>query len=208
MSKNENWTEDVFAIQNEESTRIMSNLVPVLETNRLRLRAHQAKDFSACVAMWSDPEVARYTIGTPSSEQRTWLRVLSYLGHWSLMGFGYWAVSEKVSDRYVGELGFADFKRDSQPSIQGLPELGWALTPAWHGKGYATEALKAAIQWGDANLKSSRTVCIISPQNLASLRVAEKIGYFEASKITTNGEPGILFDREMKKVPESESILL
>jgi RimJ/RimL family protein N-acetyltransferase len=61
------------------------------------------------------------------------------------LSYGYWAVEEKTSGRYVGELGFADFKRDIVPSIEGMPELGWALVPQFHGKGYATEALRAAV---------------------------------------------------------------
>jgi len=93
------------------------------------------------------------------------------------MGFGYWAVEEKASERFLGEIGFADFKREIVPSIEGVPELGWVLASHAHGKGYATEALNAAIPWGDKNLSASRSVCIIDPENLASLRVAEKCGY-------------------------------
>jgi RimJ/RimL family protein N-acetyltransferase len=67
---------------------------PIIETERLRLRGHYIADFPDCVAMWSEPEVVRYTIGEPSPPQRTWLRILSYRGHWALLGFGYWAAPE------------------------------------------------------------------------------------------------------------------
>lgn len=171
--------------------------IPIIETARLRLREHRLEDFADCVAMWADPEVTRYTIGAPSSEQRTWLRVLAYLGHWSLLGFGYWAVEEKSSGRYIGELGFADFKREGMPELAGLPELGWALAAHAHGKGYATEALRAAIAWGDARFGSGqRTACIISPMNAASIRVAEKCGYREIARISKEGASEILFSRD------------
>jgi RimJ/RimL family protein N-acetyltransferase len=145
--------------------------------------------------MWSDPRITRYTIGTPSPPPRTWTRILAYLGHWSLMGFGYWAVEDRSTGRYIGELGFADFKRELDPTLDGFPELGWALAAHAHGQGLATEALRAAVAWGDAHLAATRTVCIISPDNPASLRVAEKLGYREYARTTKDGETEILFDR-------------
>jgi len=153
------------------------NVAPVIETERLRLRPHRSEDLADCVAMWSEPAVVRYTIGEPSSPQRTWIRILAYRGHWALFNYGYWAVEEKASGRYVGELGFADFKRDISPSIEGVPELGWALVPQFHGKGYATEALRAVVAWGDHHFASRRTVCIIHRDNHRSFRIAEKLGY-------------------------------
>jgi RimJ/RimL family protein N-acetyltransferase len=170
-------------------------LPPVIETERLRLRAHQTDDFADCVLMWSDPAIARYTIGTPSPPQRTWLRILAYRGHWALLGFGYWAVEERASGRYIGELGFADFKRDIQPSIEGMPELGWALVSQAHGKGYATEALRAAVAWGDSHFRSTRTVCIIHRDNRRSLRVAEKLGYETVLRASTETEPDMILVR-------------
>jgi len=168
---------------------------PVLESDRLVLRGHRADDLEQCAAMWSDPVVTRYTIGSPSSEQRTWLRLLAYIGHWDLLGFGYWALEEKASRRYVGELGFADFKRRLEPSIDGVPELGWALAPHAHGKGYATEALQAVLRWGAAHFGDVQTVCIINPENAASLRVAAKLGYRELFRTTNDGEVQLLFAR-------------
>src|SRR5690349_16068550 len=110
--------------------------IPIIETERLRLREHRLSDLENSLSMWTDPEIVRYTSGAPSTEQRTWLRMLEYLGHWAMLGYGYWAVAERSSDRYIGELGFADFKRDIDPSIKGIPELGWALASHSHGKGF------------------------------------------------------------------------
>jgi RimJ/RimL family protein N-acetyltransferase len=150
---------------------------PVIETKRLRLRPHTVDDFDACVAMWSDPIVAQYTIGEPAPPPRTWARILAYRGHWALLGFGYWAVEEKSTGRFIGELGFAEHKRDMQPSIHGMPEIGWVLITEATGKGYATEALRAVVVWGDVHFGSARTACIIREENLASFRIAEKLGY-------------------------------
>ena len=70
-------------------------------------------------------------------------RLLRYAGHWWLLGFGYWVLQEKATGAFVGELGFAQWKRELEPAIQ-VPEAGWVLATAAHGKGYATEALKTA----------------------------------------------------------------
>jgi len=156
---------------------------PTLGTNRLRLRCHQPGDLSAYVLMWSDPDVVRYTIGAPSPPQRTWMRLLGHRGHWSVLGFGYWAIEEKQSGRFIGELGFGHFKRDLHASVDTVPELGWALVPSAHGKGYATEALRAVVAWGDAHFESDRTVCIIDPGNDVSARVADKLGYLEYTRV-------------------------
>jgi RimJ/RimL family protein N-acetyltransferase len=172
-----------------------SNVAPVIETERLRLRPHQSGDLADCVAMWSDPAVVRYTIGEPSPPQRTWIRILAYGGHWAMLSYGYWAVEEKTSGRYIGELGFADFKREIVPSIEGIPELGWALAPQFHGKGYATEALKAAVVWGDRHFSEPRTVCIIHRDNHRSLRVAEKLGYKAIVDVRASDESGTLLAR-------------
>jgi RimJ/RimL family protein N-acetyltransferase len=174
--------------------------IPELETDRLFLRSHKLADMPDCVSMWSDPVVTRYTIGEASTEQRTWLRFLSYQGLWTMLGFGYWAVEEKKSGKFIGELGFADFKRTLQPSISGTPELGWVFATHAHGKGYATEALKEATRWGDENLRTDRMVCIIKPENLPSIRVAEKIGFLEFARTESSNpaERNLFFAREVK----------
>ena len=84
----------------------------------------------------------------------------------------------------------------SHASVDTVPELGWALVPGAHGKGYATEALRAVVAWGEAHFESDRTVCIIDPGNHVSARVADKLGYCEYTRATnTEGHTKILRER-------------
>ena len=170
--------------------------VPVLETERLRLRGHRMGDLDACATMWADPAVIRYTTRKPLTEEESWTRLLRYVGHWALMGFGYWVAEEKATGKFVGEIGFADYKRDIEPSLKDLPEIGWVLASEAHGKGYGTEAVRAAVAWGDANFGVARTACLIDPENLASIRVAEKCGYRESQRTRYKDRPILMFVRE------------
>ncbi|MBV9720144.1 MAG: GNAT family N-acetyltransferase [Candidatus Eremiobacteraeota bacterium] len=172
----------------------MPSYAPTIETPRLRLRAHRRDDLAPCLALWSDPEVTRF-IGQVSSEQQTWARLLTNVGHWALMGFGYWVMELPSSNRFVGEVGFADFHRDIADSMRGVPELGFALTPEFHGHGYATEGARAVLNWADTNLDADRTVCLINERNSASVRVAAKIGYRVFDRAIVKGEPTLLLER-------------
>ena len=122
--------------------------------------------------------------------------MLGYIGHWSLLEFGYWVAEEKATGRFVGEIGFADYKRDLEPSLKGVPEIGWVLAAQAQGRGYATEAVRAAVAWGDARFCSARTACIIAPENLASVRVAVKCGYRDFALATYKGHPTVMYIRE------------
>lgn len=144
--------------------------------------------------MWADPHVTKY-IGEPSTGQRSWARLLTYGGLWRMLGFGYWAVEERATGAYVGDVGFADFHREIAPSIEGVPEIGWVLAAPFHRKGYGMEAVRAAIAWGDAHLASLRTVCIVDPQNAASIRLAQKAGYTECAQSLYLGTPATTFQR-------------
>jgi len=172
---------------------------PLLESERLLLRPHHVSDLDASAQMWGDPIVTQFIGGKPCTRQQAWTKILVYAGHWKLMGFGYWAVEEKSSRSFIGEIGFADFKREITPSIAGTPELGWALLPSAHGKGYATEALLKAIEWAESGFTWNKSVCMIHPNNKASIRVAEKLGFKEFTQTTYASEPTILFERTHNK---------
>ena len=95
---------------------------PVLQTARLKLRGHRIEDISALAAMWADPTVTQYIGGTPATSEESWTRLLRYIGHWTLMGFGYWAIEQKETARYIGEAGFADHRRIFQQLMRrGFP---------------------------------------------------------------------------------------
>ena len=169
--------------------------VPIIETERLILRGHRLDDFPALAALWGDEEVTRHIGGRPSTRDESWARLLRYGGHWQLLGYGYWAVEWKQGQRFVGDVGFADWHRDIRPALDGMPEGGWVFAPETHGRGIATEAAHAALAWLDGHCAAQTTSCIISPENIASIRVAEKLGYREFARSEFKGSTVIQFRR-------------
>ena len=170
---------------------------PTVETERLILRAHTLADLDSSLAMWADDNVARHIGTKTATREECWARMLRYAGHWALMGFGYWLVEEKASRRFVGEVGFGDFKREMDADFGGAPEQGWALAPWCHGKGYATEAGLATLAWAKAHFGAIDAVCMIAPENAPSLRVAERLGYTEYGRNQYKGGENILFRRRL-----------
>jgi RimJ/RimL family protein N-acetyltransferase len=168
---------------------------PTLETERLRLRAFRASDLDAQAAAMGDAEVVRHLGGHPFSREETWRKLLCAPGLWMLLGFGYWVVERKADGAYCGQLGFADFKRDLQPSIEGTPEMGWIFAPQMHGQGYASEACTGALEWLDEALPGREATAIISHANTPSIRVAEKNGFTVREEALYRGEPILLFRR-------------
>jgi RimJ/RimL family protein N-acetyltransferase len=165
-----------------------------LETPRLRLRPHSPDDFDASFALWTDPGVTRFIGGRPSTREEVWSRVLRYIGHWRAFGYGYWAIEEIETGSCIGECGFADFHREIDPPIL-LPEMGWALHPAVHGRGYATEAVQAALAWGDRRFGGAAMQCIIGPENAPSLSLAARCGFVEIARTLYRTDPVIVLER-------------
>ncbi|UCI09027.1 GNAT family N-acetyltransferase [Mesorhizobium sp. B1-1-8] len=172
--------------------------VPVLETERTILRAHRLDDFDAYAAMWAEPAVTRFIGGKPRTREESWMRFLRHAGLWSLIGYGFWAVEEKATGRFIGEVGFHDLKRAIEPSIEGIPEAGWALAPEAQGRGFATEIVGRVLAWGDKAFDRAKTVCIIDPENTASLNVATKCGYREKLRTTYHEAATILLERQAR----------
>jgi RimJ/RimL family protein N-acetyltransferase len=170
-------------------------MIPVIETPRLILRAHALPDFDAYVAMWADPDVVRFITGTPFTREASWSRFLRHPGHWQHMGFGFLAIEERETGRFIGEAGFHDMRREMTPSIEGTLEAGWGLTPSAHGRGYGFEAMQALVGWADNAFPGRRMTCIIDPANEASRRVATKLGFNEVTVADYHGSAMTLFER-------------
>jgi RimJ/RimL family protein N-acetyltransferase len=170
--------------------------VPIIATSRTILRPHRLDDFDTYVAMWADPIVTRFIGGKPRTREESWMRFLRHAGLWSLLGYGFWAIEEKATGRFIGEAGFHDLKRDMAPSIEGVPEAGWALASNAHGRGLASEVVGRVLTWGDEAFGGARTVCIIDPENSRSLNVAAKCGYREVLRTTYHDNATILLERQ------------
>lgn len=170
--------------------------IPQLETERLLLRGHTVADLDDSLSLWSDPEIVRYIGGRVATREEVWARVQRYVGHWALSGFGFWIVRDRATDAFVGEVGLADFQRTLDLSYHGAAEAGWAISSSAQGKGYALEAVRAALAWADHHpTLHRRTVCMIEVGNEPSVRVATKLGYREYARTTYKGEPVVVYDR-------------
>ncbi len=142
-----------------------------LETERLRLRMFREDDLEPYAAICADPEVMRYLAdGKPLTRPEAWRQMAMILGHWQLRGYGLWAVEERTTGALIGRLGF--FQPEGWPGF----ELGWMLRRASWGLGYATEGAGRAIAHAFTEMRRARLISLIRPGNLASIRVAERLG--------------------------------
>jgi RimJ/RimL family protein N-acetyltransferase len=154
--------------------------IPVLETERLRLRAWREGDLDAFAAFCSDEATAQFVGGTCNRED-AWRRIAGQLG------YGMWALEEKAENRWVGYCGLLN--------PEGWPEreIAWGLLREFHGRGYATEAARRARQYAYDDLGWPTTVSYIRSTNLPSQRVAARLGATLERDIMLRGQPAGLY---------------
>jgi RimJ/RimL family protein N-acetyltransferase len=145
--------------------------IPILTTDRLRLRAFKASDLDAYAAMQANPEVMRYLVtGRTSTPVEVWRTMATSIGAWALRGYGMWAC-EKIDDgAFVGSVGIF------QPLEWPEPEIAYSLDRPFWRQGFATEAAKAARDWLFEHFPLRRAASFIRPDNHPSKRVAERLG--------------------------------
>lgn len=173
----------------------MLRSAPEIRTERLRLRAHRLDDADSLIAMWRDPVVVRHFGGQGMAAEDTWNRLLRYVGHWVLNGYGMWVVEELATGERIGEVGLFEGRRGLGARFDDAPEAGWVLLPQGHGKGYAREAMRAALNWGECQHEFGRSVCIIDPQNQPSIRTAEALGFRPFGTTHYKGNEVLMFER-------------
>lgn len=145
--------------------------IPVIETPRLVLRAHRQDDFDGYAAMMADAVVMRFLGGAPLAREDAWMRMARAAGQWVIRGFGPLAIEEKATGRFAGQAG--PLAPEGWPGV----EIGWTLARTFWGKGYASEAAGAAMDWIFAREPGlARVISLIDPANAASIRVAERLG--------------------------------
>ena len=172
---------------------------PTIESERLTLRHFRRDDLDIFAETMADPEVVRHLGGVPNDREDAWRKLLTGAGFWSLMGIGMWAVERRTDRRLIGHVGFFDFQRDMRPSIAGEPEMGWVFNPAGQGQGYATEACEAALAWFDRTQPPASIPAIIAPENMRSMRLAERLGFERQADATYRNEPIALFRRPARR---------
>ena len=164
-----------------------------LTTDRLVLKPISVDDLSDIRAIWTDLSFTRHIMGRVLEEEEIWMRFMRDLGHWQVKGFGTWTAREK-DGTFVGNVGLLDYHRTLDPAFD-APELGGGLTPSAQGRGFAKEALGAALAWADANLPDPRTVCMVSPDNAPSMKVATRLGFRPYAETQYKTAPVILMER-------------
>ncbi len=146
-------------------------VIPALKTDRLILRGFKETDVNPYIQMCADPEIMQYlSSGKTLSPNEAWKSLAFVIGHWTLRGFGLWAVEEKSTGEFVGRVGLL------QPKGWPGTEVAWTLVKSAWGKGYATEAAKASLQWGFTHTNATELISLIIPENIASIKVSERIG--------------------------------
>jgi RimJ/RimL family protein N-acetyltransferase len=169
-------------------------LGPILETPRLRLRLHRLADMDARSALTANPTTMQF-VGGAQDRTENFNRILRYAGHWALLHHGLFLIEERARQEVVGEAGLGRFHRGLGPDFDNDPEAGWLLAARAAGQGYATEAMRAAIAWHERTFGPTRMVCIIDPNNLASLRVARKLRFAPFRDAEFKGHDVILHER-------------
>lgn len=142
---------------------------PVLETERLVLRAPRAEDFEAWAGFAGDEETMRH-LGGVQARAIAWRGICTMTGAWEIRGFSMFSVVEKATGRWVGRLG--PWEPEGWPGT----EVGWGLIREVWGRGYATEGATAAIDWAFDALGWDEVIHTIEPANTASQAVARRLG--------------------------------
>lgn len=155
-----------------------------IETERLILRAiDPERDFDSWAKTMADERTVRFTDGRILDRALAWRHMAALIGHWQIRGYGFFSVEEKESGVWVGRVG--PWYPEGWPE----PEVGWTIMPDHWGKGYATEAGRAAIDYAFEELGWKRVIHVILQGNERSIAVAKKLG---SSFIRTEkGLPGV-----------------
>jgi RimJ/RimL family protein N-acetyltransferase len=173
----------------------MSVTESLIETERLVMRPPVLGDFEDLYGMWSDSEVVQHITGTALTREDVWARLLRSIGHWAALGFGHWTVTDKHSGGFVGQVGFVQYMRGLGEDFDQAPEIGWTLAKSAQRLGYAAEAVAAALRWAEVRWPNAETVCIISPDNAPSLKLANKFAYRAEREVTYKNKGVVMLRR-------------
>jgi RimJ/RimL family protein N-acetyltransferase len=166
----------------------------LIETGRLLLRQPRVEDAAELLEAFADPEAMRFigdgsTTDLAGAEQA----VDRWLGRWDAWGVGMFVVQHTEDARVLGRAGFLRWDPDTWEVGGSETELGWGLAREHWGHGYATEAALALRDWALNERGLTRLISLIQPENLRSIRVAEKLGERHERDVEVRGLPTRLY---------------
>ena len=138
--------------------------------------------------MWNDPAVAPWIGWDDDDPARSREALAAHLRHQEEHGFSVWAVEEQATGAVVGEIGL-QLLQHAGPEV----EIGWVVSAAGRGRGYAFEAASRWLQVGFGELGLDRIVAVVLPRNTVSRRLAERLGMREAGTRRAYGAEHVLY---------------
>ncbi len=164
----------------------------ILETERLTLRHQVPEDLDDLYALYCDPDVRKYIPDAPRNyeEAREELEWHQH-GHPHHPELGLWATIHKESGAFIGRCGLLPWTLEGREEV----EVAYLLAKAYWGQGLGSEAAQAIAQYGFETLQLSRLVCLIVPENTASVRVAERLGMTLEKEMQDELGPFLLYAR-------------
>lgn len=143
----------------------------VLETERLILRKIDAqRDFDAWARLMADELTVKYIGGQVMNRALAWRQMAAVIGHWEILGYGFFSVEHKETGEWIGRVG--PWNPEGWPE----PEIGWTIGREHWGKGYATEAALASLRYAFDVLRWKRVIHAILEGNERSIAVAGRLG--------------------------------
>lgn len=173
----------------------MIRSIPTINTLRLMLCGMRPDDFDRYAEIWADPGSVLHIGGRPRTRVESWDAFLRNAGHWQMTGLGQWAVVQLSSRKMIGQAGFFFANRSLGEDFDPFPEAGWVLAPESHGNGLGYEAAQGAHDWFD-RIMPGPLVAMITEDNLASLRIAERLGYRTLRETRFDDDPVRLLRRD------------
>ncbi len=167
-----------------------------LLTERLELRRWRAEDLDEYASIVADPEVTRYLGAPPMDRPAAWRQIALFMGHRELRGWTQSAVVERSSGRLVGRGGL--WQPEGWPGL----EVGWVLARDSWGLGFATELGRAVRDHALGALGAAHLISVIHRDNLASIRVAERIGARFERELTVDGSPCVIYGQQASRASD------
>ena len=156
----------------------------VAETERLIIRHLDETDISCLADMLADPEVMRFSVNGVMSRDAT-QRFLNWCQNlYSSKGYGSWAIEARSTSSFLGFAGLTTEVRNGREEV----DVGYRLAQKYWKQGFATEATAKVLEYGFRTLGLSSISCIVLPDHIASIKVAEKVGFYSYETAETHGK--------------------